>query len=209
MNALYPQFDAAFKALPLVAILRGVTPGEVGAIAVALYEEGFRLIEVPLNSPAALDSIARLTHILPPDALVGAGTVMRRADVTAVKNTGARLIVMPHADLDVIAQAKQDGMVCIPGAMTPTEVFAALDTGADAVKIFPAELVPPVGIKAMRAGVPREVKLLPVGGITPERMGEYREAGASGFGLGGALYAPGMTAEAVREKAKRFVAAWK
>ncbi|HEX7641933.1 MAG TPA: 2-dehydro-3-deoxy-6-phosphogalactonate aldolase [Burkholderiaceae bacterium] len=204
----YPEFDAAFDALPLVAILRGVTPPEVEDVAAALYEEGFRLIEVPLNSPDALDSIARLAQSLPADAVVGAGTVMSRFDVTAVKDTGARLIVMPHADTDVISYAKENGMVCIPGAATPTEVFAALAAGAEAVKIFPAELVPPAVLKAMRAVVARDIRLLPVGGITPERMDDYRKAGASGFGLGSALYAPGMAAEAVRERARQFVAAW-
>ena len=202
------DFDSAFEVLPLVAILRGVTPDEVEGIAAAVYEEGFRLIEVPLNSPSALDSIARLAHSLPADAVVGAGTVMSRFDVAAVKNTGARLIVMPHADTEVIAYAKEQGMVCIPGAATPTEVFAALAAGADAVKIFPAELVPPVALKAMRAVVARDIRLLPVGGITPERMEEYRKAGASGFGLGSALYAPGMTVDAVRERARQFVGAW-
>lgn len=202
------DFDTAFTALPLVAILRGVTPAEVEGIAAAVYEEGFRLIEVPLNSPSATESIARLVRSLPADAVVGAGTVMRRADVAAVKGTGARLIVMPHADTGVIAFAEENGMLCIPGAATPTEVFAALGAGADAVKIFPAELVPPVALKAMRAVVAREIRLLPVGGITQERMDDYRKAGASGFGLGSALYAPGMTAGAVRERARQFVAAW-
>ncbi len=209
MNLRFSEFDAAFGALPLVAILRGVTPDEVEGVAHAVYEEGFRLIEVPLNSPAALDSIARLVCALPADAIVGAGTVMRREDVDAVHRTGARLIVMPHADTKVIAGAKLLEMICIPGAATPTEVFAALHAGADAVKIFPAELVPPAALKAMRAVVAKEIKLLPVGGITVQRMSEYRKAGASGFGLGSALYAPGMTAGTVRERARQFVAAWK
>ncbi len=205
MNLRFPEFDAAFGKLPLVAILRGVTPDEVEGIAAALYEEGFRLIEVPLNSPAALDSITRLVRCLPADAVVGAGTVMSRADVEAVQQTGARLIVMPHADTKVIASAKLAEMICIPGAATPTEVFAALRAGADAVKIFPAELVSPAALKAMRAVMAKEIRLLPVGGITPERMSDYTRAGASGFGLGSALYAPGMTAETVRERARQFV----
>jgi 2-dehydro-3-deoxyphosphogalactonate aldolase len=209
MNQGFSEFDTAFNALPLVAILRGVTSDAVEGIAQALYEEGFRLIEVPLNSPAALDSIARVVRALPTDAVVGAGTVMNREAVEAVHRTGAHLIVMPHADTEVIASAKQLEMICVPGAATPTEVFAALHAGADAVKIFPAEMVPPAALKAMRAVVAKEIRLLPVGGITPERMSDYRQAGASGFGLGSALFAPGMTVEAVRERARQFVAAWK
>ncbi len=206
-NQIRP-FDVAMTKLPLVAILRGVTPAEVQGVALALYEEGFRLIEVPLNSPAALESIARLVHCLPADAVVGAGTVMTSEAVQLVCDAGARLIVMPHADTTVIDAAKSAGMYCVPGAATPTEIFGAVRAGADAVKIFPAELVVPAALKAMRAVVPRDIKLLPVGGVTPEGMGDYLRAGASGFGLGSALYAPGMTPDKVRERAQRFITAW-
>jgi 2-dehydro-3-deoxyphosphogalactonate aldolase len=203
------RFDAAFAALPLVAILRGVKPDEVEAIAAALYEQGFRLIEVPLNSPNALDSIARLARCLPSDAVMGAGTVLSVDAANQVQQAGGQLIVMPHADVRVIEHVKSRGLLCVPGAATPTEAFACVAAGADALKLFPAELVTPQVLKAMRAVLPRTLALLPVGGITPDSMQPYRQAGASGFGLGGALYAPGMTAQAVAERAHAFVQAWR
>lgn len=203
------RFDAAFSTLPLVAILRGIRPAEVEDVALALYAEGFRLIEVPLNSPSALDSITRLAHCLPADALLGAGTVLSKESVQLVRDAGGELIVMPHADTKVIAAAKTAEMVCVPGAATPTEIFDALRAGADAVKIFPAELVPPAALKAMRAVLPGTVRLLPVGGITPDGMGDYLRVGASGFGLGSALYAPGMKADLVAERARLFVNSWR
>jgi 2-dehydro-3-deoxyphosphogalactonate aldolase len=203
------RFDLAFSTLPLVAILRGIRPTEVEPIALALYAEGFRLIEVPLNSPSALESIALLARCLPDDAVLGAGTVLNEESVQAVRDAGGSLIVMPHADTKVIAAAKAAQMVCVPGAATPTEAFAALHAGADAVKIFPAELVSPAAVKAMRAVLPASVRLLPVGGIDPDRMGDYRRAGAAGFGLGSALYAPGMDSAAVAQRARRFVDAWR
>lgn len=203
------KFDAAFAALPLVAILRGIRPEEVIAIGLRLYEAGFRLIEVPLNSPAAFDSIAALAARLPSDAVLGAGTVMSIDDVQRVQQAGGQLIVMPHADTKVITAAKLADMYCVPGAATPSEIFQALHAGADAVKLFPAELVTPAVLRAMRAVVPAAKRLLPVGGITPMTMGDYRRAGASGFGLGSALYAPGMSADEVGQKARDFVAAWR
>lgn len=203
------RFDAAFAALPLVAILRGVKPDEVEPIAMALYEAGFRLIEVPLNSPNALDSIARLARCLPADAVMGAGTVLSPDAADKVKDAGGQLIVMPHSDTRVIEHVKQiQGLLCIPGAATPTEAFACVEAGADAVKLFPAELLTPAVVKAMRAVLPPTLKLLPVGGIAPTTMAAYRVAGASGFGLGGALYAPGMNATQVKERAEAFVTAW-
>jgi 2-dehydro-3-deoxyphosphogalactonate aldolase len=203
------RFDLAFSTLPLVAILRGIRPTEVEPIALALYGAGFRIIEVPLNSPSALESIAFLARCLPDDAVLGAGTVLSEESVQAVRDAGGSLIVMPHADTKVIAAAKAAGMVCVPGAATPTEAFAALHAGADAVKIFPAELVSPTAVKAMRAVLPGSVRLLPVGGIIPGGMAEYFRAGAAGFGLGSALYAPGMEADAVAERARLFVEAWR
>ncbi|MCV2359788.1 2-dehydro-3-deoxy-6-phosphogalactonate aldolase [Paucibacter sp. TC2R-5] len=202
-------FDRAFAELPLVAILRGVRPDEVEAIALGLYEEGFRLIEVPMNSPQALDSIARLSRGLPADALLGAGTVLSPAAARQVRDAGGRLIVMPHADTAVVRAAKADGMFCVPGAVTPTEAFACADAGADAVKLFPAELITPQIVKAMRAVIPLSLPLLPVGGVTPQTMAPYVQAGASGFGLGSALYAPGYSAAAVVERARAFVQAWR
>jgi len=203
------MLDQALQQLPLVAILRGVKPDEVEAIADALYAEGFRVIEVPLNSPQALDSIGRLARRMPADALIGAGTVLSADAVRDVQIAGGRLIVMPHADVAVIRVAKARGLACVPGATTPTEAFAALQAGADALKLFPAELVTPPVVKAMRAVLPKELKLLPVGGITPESMAAYCKAGAAGFGLGSALYAPGMTAADVAQRARAFAGAWR
>lgn len=203
------MLESALQQLPLVAILRGIKPDEVEAVADALYAEGFRVIEVPLNSPQALDSIARLARRMPEDALIGAGTVLSADAVRDVQIAGGRVIVMPHADVAVIRVAKARGLACIPGAATPTEAFAALQAGADAVKLFPAELITPPVVKAMRAVLPRELRLLPVGGITPETMAVYRQAGAAGFGLGSALYAPGMGAADVTLRARAFVQAWR
>lgn len=194
--------------LPLVAILRGVEPDEAAAIGVALVAEGFAIVEVPLNSPQPLVSIARLADSLGNDVLVGAGTVRDPADVARVAAAGGRLIVMPHSDARVIAEAKRRDLYCVPGVATPTEAFAALDAGADGLKLFPAEALPPPVLKAWRAVLPKDVPLLPVGGIAPETMAPYVSAGASGFGLGSALYKPGMTAETVTTNARAFVTAW-
>ncbi|MFE0755347.1 2-dehydro-3-deoxy-6-phosphogalactonate aldolase [Inquilinus sp. NPDC058860] len=199
----------ALAGLPLVAILRGVTPEEVEAIGAALVEAGFRCIEVPLNSPRPFDSIRRLADRFGREALIGAGTVLKREDVARVQASGGNLIVMPHADVEVIAEAKRLNLVCAPGAATPTEAFAALKAGADAVKIFPAEAVPPAVVKAWRAVVPASVPLIAVGGITPDRMAAYRDAGTTGFGLGSALYKPGMTATEVAATAASFAQAWR
>lgn len=207
MNA--SPFQAAFAALPLVAICRGIQPHEAEGIGAALYEAGFRLIEVPLNSPQPLDSIARLARSLPADAVVGAGTVLSTVAVQDVRNAGGTLIVTPHADTTVIGAAKAAGMYCVPGAATPTEAFACAHAGADALKLFPAELVTPTVMRAMRAVLPPTLPLLPVGGITPESMSTWRAAGAAGFGLGSALYQPGLDAAAVAERARAFVTAWR
>ena len=202
------RFEAAMRALRLVAILRGVKPAEAPAIGEALFEAGFRLIEVPLNSPEPFKSIAAIRQSLPEDALVGAGTVLTVDQVRELKHSGGDLTVMPHADTAVIRAAKAAGMACTPGVVTPTEVFAALAAGADALKVFPAELVTPAILKAIRVVLPKGTRLLPVGGITPDNMQPYVDAGASGFGLGSALYKPGMTADEVATIAGRFVAAW-
>ncbi len=203
------MLDTALQHLPLVAILRGITPAEVEAVADALYAEGFRVIEVPLNSPDALDSIARLARRMPADALIGAGTVLSVEAVAQVQAAGGRLIVMPHADVAVIRAAKARGLFCVPGAATPTEAFAAAQAGADALKLFPAELVTPTVVKAMRAVLPKALRLLPVGGITPDNMAPYVKAGAAGFGLGSALYSPGLDAAAAALRARAFVQAWR
>lgn len=202
-------FADAMARLPLVAILRGVRPEEAAGMGEALADAGFAIIEVPLNSPQPLDGIRRIVQAVGDRALVGAGTVLQAGQVAAVAEAGGRLIVMPHADPAVIRAAKSAGLACVPGFATPTEAFAALAAGADALKLFPAEASPPHVLKAMRAVIPGMVPILPVGGITPEAMAEYVRAGASGFGLGSALYKPGLTAAAVGERAERFVAAWR
>lgn len=208
-HELSAQFKQTLSATGMVAILRGVRPDEVVAIGEALYAAGFRLIEVPLNSPEPLDSIRRLLAALPQDVIIGAGTVMSPAAVQEVYEVGGRLVVMPHADLAVVRAAHAAGMVVTPGVATPTEAFAALDAGADGLKAFPAEAMPPVVIKAWRAVVPKSVPLLPVGGIKPQSMQAYLEAGASGFGLGSALYRTGDDAATVGRNAEAFMTAWR
>jgi 2-dehydro-3-deoxyphosphogalactonate aldolase len=200
------QFLQALKQLPLVAILRGLTPQEAPTIAQVLVDSGFVLIEVPLNSPQPLDSIAAVAaqH---PDLLIGAGTVLNAAQVRDVHAAGGRIIISPHFDPAVVHEAVRLGLACIPGVATPSEAFAALAAGAHALKLFPAELVTPTVLKAMRAVLPTDVPLLPVGGITPDNMGSYLNAGANGFGLGSALYKPGSSAQQVRVAAQRFVQA--
>jgi 2-dehydro-3-deoxyphosphogalactonate aldolase len=190
--------------LPLVAILRGVEPDEVVAIGAELVDVGFAVIEVPLNSPEPFDSIGRLAAAFGDRALIGAGTVLTAAAVDRVAAAGGGLIVMPHADTAVIRAAKRAGLFAVPGFATPTEAFSALDAGADALKLFPAEAAPPAVLKAMRAVLPPTVPILPVGGIRPETMAGYWEAGAAGFGLGSALYKPGDAPATVRAKAVAF-----
>ena len=198
----------ALHTLPLVAILRGITPDEAVPVGQALVDAGWSLIEVPLNSPRPLDSIRALVQAFP-QALVGAGTVLRADQVRAVAATGAGLIVSPNTQLDVLAEGLRLGLVCLPGVATPTEAFAALAAGAHGLKLFPAEWLPPAGLKAMRAVLPTGTRLLPVGGITPDTMAAYRAAGAAGFGIGSALYKPGMSVAEVAVQARRFADAWR
>lgn len=203
------RLAAAIARLPLVAILRGIRPAESPATLAALLEAGFLLIETPLNSPEPYETIRAMRRLAPREALIGAGTVKTPVEVEAVAAAGGDLIVMPHADPAVVAAAKARGLIAMPGVATPTEAFAALAAGADALKAFPAEMVTPAVVKAWRAVIPADVAILPVGGITPDNMAPYLAAGASGFGLGSALYKPGDSAAAVREKAQAFVAAWR
>ncbi len=202
------HLHACLQQLPLVAILRGLTPAEAPAIGQALTQAGFGLLEVPLNSPQPLDSIAALAaqH---PEQLIGAGTVMRAADVRNVQAAGGRLIISPHFDVEVVHEALRLGLACMPGVATPSEALAALRAGAHALKLFPAEMIGPSVVKALRAVLPPTVPLLPVGSITPDNMAAYRQAGASGFGIGSALYRPGRSAEQTAQAAQAFIATWR
>lgn len=194
--------------LPLIAILRGVKPTEIEAIGQVLFDAGFRVIEIPLNSPEPLASIEKLSAKLGDAALVGAGTVLQPAQVGPVRDAGGRIIVSPNAKVSVIEATVRAGLASAPGVATPTEGFAALDAGAHALKLFPAEAIGPKVVKAWRAVVPAEVPLMPVGGITPDNMHAFVAAGATGFGLGSALYKAGMHADTVAANARAFADAW-
>ena len=206
---MHEALSSALAALPLIAILRGLRPEEAEAIGAALVDAGFRIIEVPLNSPEPFASIRRLVDRFAARAVVGAGTVLEAGQVSRLADAGGSLVVMPHGDAAVIAAAKAAGMACLPGVATPTEAFAALRAGADGLKLFPAETLGPAAVKAWRAVLPAGTMLLPVGGITPEGMAAWRAAGAAGFGLGSALYRPGATADEVAATARSFVTAWR
>lgn len=203
------RFETAMAKLPLVAILRGLKPSEASAVLDALLGEGFQLIEIPLNSPDPLASIAAMRKIAPARALIGAGTVLEPAEVGAVADAGGDLVVTPNANPAIIRAAKAHGLVCLPGVATPTEAFAALEAGADGLKAFPAEMIGPPVVKAWRAVIPARIAILPVGGIAPSNMAAYVAAGASGFGLGSALYRPGDPAERVRARGAEFAEAWR
>jgi 2-dehydro-3-deoxyphosphogalactonate aldolase len=192
---------------PLIAILRGVRPDEVIAIAQVLEDAGLSIVEVPLNSPDPLDSIAQLARAFGDRLLIGAGTVMTPDQVADIADAGGRLIVMPHADARVVAAAKQHGLLAIPGFFTPAEAFAMLEAGADALKLFPAEAASPAVLKALRAVLPPDTRVMPVGGIDASNMAAWTAAGAGGFGIASAIYKPGDTPAVVAEKARRLVAA--
>lgn len=200
-------FDAAFARCPLIAILRGVKPDEVDAIGDALVDAGFTLIEVPLNSPEPFDSIERLARRLEGRAVIGAGTVLTEAQVAQVQAAGGTMIISPNANVKVIAASAAAGLVSLPGIATPSEAFAAIEAGATALKLFPAEAASPTVLKAMRAVLPKDMRVLPVGGIVPDNMQPWRDAGAPGFGLGSAIYKPGLTAAEVGERAGAFISA--
>lgn len=193
----------------LVAILRGLRPEEAPAIGEVLYQAGFRVIEVPLNSPQPYDSITLLRQYLPADCLVGAGTVLTAEQVVQVKEAGGQVIVMPHSDPKVLRAARAAGLFLSPGVATPTEAFAALAEGADVLKLFPAEQMSPAVVKAWLAVLPAGTVLLPVGGITPQNMKDFLDAGVKGFGLGSGLFKPGMSVADVEQRAKAYVSAWR
>jgi 2-dehydro-3-deoxyphosphogalactonate aldolase len=190
---------------PLVAIIRGVTPDDAEAIGDAIVEGGLRIIEVPLNSPDPLKSIERLAKRFGERTLVGAGTVLKPEDVARVRDSGGRIIVSPDTNIEVIAAAAAAGLVASPGYFTPSEAFAAIRAGATALKLFPAEAASPAVLKAQLAVIPRHVPVLAVGGIKPENMRPWLDAGASGFGLGGGLYQPGQSPEQTLAKARAYV----
>ena len=208
MNPIDKALFHILQRCGLIAILRGVQPHEVEAIGHALYDAGFRIVEVPLNSPEPLASIRALRDALPADCLVGAGTVLSIEAVADVAAAGGQIIVMPHSDPEVIHAARAAGMACAPGVATLTEAYAALAAGANMLKLFPAEALPAHVLKAWRAVITPPMSLVPVGGIVPENIATYAAAGASGFGLGSALYRPGDTPETVAAKAAELVALW-
>jgi 2-dehydro-3-deoxyphosphogalactonate aldolase len=201
------SFRARLQRAPLIAILRGIAPNEAESVGAALIEAAFEIIEVPLNSPAPLATIERLAGRFGDAALIGAGTVLSANDVDAISDAGGRLVVMPHSDTAVVERAKARGLVCVPGFATPTEAFAAIAAGADALKLFPAEGSSPAVLKSLRAVLPRDVPIIPVGGIDERSFEAWLAAAAAGFGIGSALYKPGITADVLRARAQTLVAA--
>ena len=200
-------FQDALQACNLVAILRGITPDDAEPIGEALIEAGWRIIEVPLNSPDPLKSIEKLQKRFGDRALIGAGTVLTTAQVADVASTGATVIISPNANLSVIEASVSRGMISLPGVATPSEAFAAIGAGATGIKAFPAEAIPPMVIKAWRAVLPKDMPVLAVGGITPDNMKSFIDAGTNGFGIGGSLYKPGDDVASVAAKAKLFIEA--
>jgi 2-dehydro-3-deoxyphosphogalactonate aldolase len=192
----------------VIAILRGVAPAEVLAVAHALRAGGVRVIEVPLNSPRPFESLALLAREFGGEALIGAGTVLSAADVDRVADSGARLVLSPNFDAAVVRQSKQRGLLSMPGVSTPSEGFAALAAGADALKLFPAEMLGPPVLKAWRAVFPPATPFISVGGVGEANIAAFKAAGATGVGLGSSLFAPGVPAEEIERRARRFVALW-
>ena len=199
------RFKTFMAQCPLVAIIRGVTPDEAEAVGEALFDAGIRMIEVPLNSPEPFQSIRRLAAKFGDRALIGAGTVLDPIDVARVADDGGTLIVSPNTDPAVIHAAASADLVSLPGYFTPSEAFAALKAGAHGLKLFPAEAASPKVVKAQRAVIPADVPLLVVGGVTPDNMQPYLEAGANGFGLGSGLYKPGQSPEEVGAQARAYL----
>ncbi len=199
------ELQRRMEECPLVAIIRGVTPDQAEAIGEALYGAGIRIIEVPLNSPSALESIGNLAKALGERALIGAGTVLDPADVARIRDVGGRLIVSPNTNVEVIAASVEAGLVSAPGYFTPSEGFEALRAGAHALKLFPAEAASPAVVKAQRAVLPKDVPLLVVGGVTPDNMRAYLDAGANGFGLGSGIYKPGQSPDDVAAQARAYI----
>lgn len=200
---------AQTRQMPLIAILRGLDPAHASAVGLALVESGFRTLEVPLNRPGALQCVEILARSLPKNVLVGGGTVLTFADVDAVHAAGGRLVVSPNCDSRVIARAVELQMLCAPGVATPSEAFSALQAGAHALKLFPADMVGHGGLKAFKSILPTGTDIWPVGGITPESMAGWMAAGATGFGIGSQLYAPGIPAAEIEARGRLYMQAWK
>jgi 2-dehydro-3-deoxyphosphogalactonate aldolase len=207
MTQLLAKFHTHMDSLPLVAILRGLKPEEAIEVGQAILNAGFHILEVPLNSPDPLRSIQILAEAFP-SALVGAGTVTTAQQVRDIKAAGGQLIISPHLDDNVVCEAVNLGLISVPGVATPTEAFHAIALGAHGLKLFPAEMISPAVVKSMRAVLPAQIRLIPVGGIGTHNMANYRQCGASGFGIGSALFSPGKSAQAVGESARAFVQAW-
>jgi 2-dehydro-3-deoxyphosphogalactonate aldolase len=201
------MFDLQTYPCPLVAILRGLAPAEAEEIARTLFTSGFRMLEVPLNRPGACEAIRTVSKLAPDNAIVGGGTMLNKDDVDAVLEAGGRLMVSPNCEPEVIRHAVDKGMLALPGVATPTEAFRALDAGAQGLKLFPAEMIPPSVVKAIRSVLPSDIHVMPVGGVNPNNMKAYFEAGATGFGIGSQLYQPGMNVEAVAKSAAAFMQA--
>jgi 2-dehydro-3-deoxyphosphogalactonate aldolase len=203
------QFRARLREMPLIAILRGLTPGEAEAVGAALIDAGMTILEVPLNSPEPFSSIERMARRFAGQAVIGAGTVTNPDDAGRVRDAGGSLVVMPHADAKIVSRAKSLGLACVPGFATATEAFAMIAAGADALKLFPAEGASPAVLKAMLAVFPRDTPIIPVGDIQPSNLEGWWRAGAGGFGLGSALYRPGDGPARVGERARALTSAMK
>ena len=199
------RYQEDFATMPIVAILRGLVPREAVAVGSALVEAGIRILEVPLNSPEPFDSIGYLARAFAGHATVGAGTVLKREDVDRVRDAGGQIVISPNMNRDVIARTRELGLVSLPGCLTPTEAFAALDAGAHAVKLFPGELVTPSVARAMAAVLPKATRLLVVGGVSADNIADWRGSVVHGFGIGSSLFKPGDTPDGVRQKARKLV----
>ena len=204
-SPLKQQWQSAFDTLPLIAILRGITTAEALPAAEALINTGFSIIEVPLNSPDPLKTIEAMHNEFGDHTIIGAGTVLTEAQANDVYNCGGQLLIAPNFSEQIAAVARQHSLIYCPGIATPTEAFNALDAGATALKLFPAEIITPAAVKAMRAVLPGNVSLLPVGGIGTDNIHSYLAAGANGFGIGSALYKPGISVSDLTDRAKNFI----
>jgi 2-dehydro-3-deoxyphosphogalactonate aldolase len=203
------NLEHALETCGIVAILRGVTPDEVVAVSQTLYDAGIRVVEVPLNSPEPFTSIEKLSKAFVDKMVVGAGTVLSVQDVNLLKAHGGQISVSPDCNEATISRAVELGMVPLPGVFTPTEAFAAIRAGAKHLKLFPAEVASPATIKAWKAVLPKHVKIYAVGGVTPDNMGDWLAAGASGFGIGSSIFKPGSSMAKISESAHSLVSAWK